>query len=282
MKRFAARTLATGFAYPEGPRWHDGALWFSDQHAGVVHKLSPAGAHLDSFAVEGGPSGLGWTQDGCLLVVSMDGRKVLRRSAGRLEVHADLSALHRAQSNDMVVLQSGRAYVGNIGFDFDRGEAPAATMLLMVEADGTVRDVADGLSCPNGMVVTPDGKVLIVAESLASRLTAFDIAADGGLCNRRVFADLPGHVPDGICLDAEGQVWFASPFTRSALRVRERGDITARVDVDAGVFACMLGGADGRDLFLCCASSHARHETVHLMTGRIDVARVDVPRAGWP
>lgn len=282
MKRFAARTLATGFAYPEGPRWHDGALWFSDQHAGVVHKLSPAGAHLDSFVVEGGPSGLGWMQDERLLVVSMDGRKVLRRSAGRLEVHADLSALHRAQSNDMVVLPSGRAYVGNIGFDFDHGEAPAATMLLLVEADGTVRNVADGLSCPNGMVVTPDGKVLIVAESLASRLTAFDIAADGGLCNRRVFADLPGHVPDGICLDAEGQVWCASPFTRSAVRVRRSGDITARVDVDAGVFACMLGGADGLDLFLCCSSSHARHETVHLMTGRIDVARVDVARAGWP
>jgi sugar lactone lactonase YvrE len=182
----------------------------------------------------------------------------------------------------MVVLPSGRAYVGNIGFDFDHGEAPAPTMLLLGEPDGAVRTVAENLSCPNGMVGTPDGKVLIVAESLANRLTAFDIAADGGLGNRRIFADLPGHVPDGICLDAEGQVWFASPFTQSAVRVREGGDITARVEVDAGVFACMLGGADGQDLFLCCASSHARHETEHLMTGRIDVARVDVAHAGWP
>jgi sugar lactone lactonase YvrE len=282
MKRFPARTLATGFAYPEGPRWHGGALWFSDQHAGTVHALSSAGERLDSYAVEGGPSGLGWMPDGSLLVVSMDGRKVLRRSNGRIEVHADLSAHHRAQSNDMVVLPSGRAYVGNIGFDFDHGEAPAPTMLLLVEPDGAVRTVAENLSCPNGMVGTPDGKVLIVAESLANRLTAFDIAADGGLGNRRIFADLPGHVPDGICLDAEGQVWFASPFTQSAVRVREGGDITARVEVDAGVFACMLGGADGQDLFLCCASSHARHETEHLMTGRIDVARVDVAHAGWP
>jgi sugar lactone lactonase YvrE len=182
----------------------------------------------------------------------------------------------------MVVLPSGRAYVGNIGFDFDHGEAPASTMLLVVEADGAVRAVADDLSCPNGLVVTPDGKVLIVAESLANRLTAFDVAADGGLGNRRIFADLPGHVPDGICLDAEGQVWFASPFTQSAARVRQGGAITARVEVDAGVFACMLGGADGCDLFLCCASSHARHETVRLMSGRIDVARVDVAHAGWP
>lgn len=282
MKRFPARTLATGFAYPEAPRWHGGALWFSDQHAGVVHALSPAGARLYGFAVSGGPSGLGWMPDGSMLVVSMDGRKVLRRDSGRFAVHADLSALHRAQTNDMVVLPGGRAYVGNIGFDFDKGEAPAPTMLLLVEPDGAVRTVADDLSCPNGMVVTPDGKVLIVAESLANRLTAFDVAADGGLGNRRIFADLPGHVPDGICLDAEGQVWFASPFTQSAARVRQGGAITARVEVDAGVFACMLGGADGRDLFLCRAASHARHETVALMSGGIDVARVDVPHAGWP
>lgn len=282
MKRFPARTLATGFAYPEGPRWHGGALWFSDQHAGTVHALSSAGERLDSYAVEGGPSGLGWMPDGSMLVVSMDGRKVLRRGKGRFEVHADLSAHHRAQSNDMVVLPSGRAYVGNIGFDFDHGEAPAPTMLLLVEPDGAVRTVAENLSCPNGMVGTPDGKVLIVAESLANRLTAFDIAADGGLGNRRIFADLPGHVPDGICLDAEGQIWFASPFTHSAVRVRDGGDITATVEVDAGVFACMLGGTDGRDLFLCCASSHARHETTRQMSGRIDVVRVDVAHAGWP
>ena len=183
----------------------------------------------------------------------------------------------------MVVDASGRAYVGNIGFDFDRGEQPRPTMLLAVEPDGTVRAVADDLLCPNGTVLSPDGRTLIVAESLASRLTAFDVAADGGLSARRVFAEIPGHIPDGICLDAEGQVWAASPFTSSVVRVREGGAITARVDIDgAGAFACMLGGDDRRDLYVCCAASHRRDETPALRSGRIDVARVEVPGAGRP
>lgn len=282
MKTYSARTIADGFAYPEGPRWHEGTFWFSDQHAGVVHALSPSGERLESFAVEGSPSGLGWLPGGDMLIVSMDGHSVLRRSDGKLAPHADLSAFHRAQSNEMVVLPSGRAYVGNIGFDFDHGESPAPTMLLMVEPDGSVRQVADDLLCPNGTVVSPDGRTLIIAESLAHRFTAFDVAADGSLSNRRMFAEVPGHVPDGICLDAEGQIWFASPFTNSAVRVREGGEITAKVEVDVGVFACMLGGDERRDLYLCCAGSHARAETVDLMSGRIDVARVDVSGAGAP
>ena len=283
MKIFRAATVADGFAYPEGPRWHDGRFWFSDQHAGNVHCLSPKGERLESFAVEGSPSGLGWLPGGDLLVVSMDGHKVLRRKGGALKLHADLSEFHRAQSNEMAVTASGRAYVGNIGFDFDHGEAPKPTMLLAVEPDGSVRKVADDLLCPNGTVVTPDGGTLLIAESLANRLTAFDIAANGDLSNRRVFAEVPGHVPDGICLDAEGQVWAASPFTNSVIRVREGGEITAKVEIDgAGAFACMLGGPDRLDLYVCCAAVHHRHETVKAMSGRIDVARVDVPGAGWP
>jgi len=283
MKTFPARTVASGFAYPEGPRWHGGSLWFADQHAGIVHRLSAAGERLESFAVEGSPSGMGWLPGGDLLVVSMDGRRILRRTAGISRLHADLSGFHVAQSNDMVVDASGRAYVGNIGFDFDRGEAPRTTMLLAVEPGGTVRAVADELLCPNGTVLSPDGHTLIVAESLASRLTAFDVAADGGLSSRRVFAEVPGHIPDGICLDAEGQVWAASPFTGSVVRVREGGEITARVEIEgAGAFACMLGGEDRRDLYVCCAASHRRDETPALNSGRIDVARVEVPGAGRP
>ncbi len=283
MKTFAARTVASGFAYPEGSRWHEGSLWFSDQHAGVVHRISAAGERLENFAVEGNPSGIGWLPGGDLLVVSMDGRRILRRADGGLRLHTDLGAFHAAQSNDMVVDASGRAYVGNIGFDFDRGEAPRPTMLLAVEPDGAVRRVADDLLCPNGTVLTPDGRTLIVAESLASRLTAFDVAADGSLSSRRVFAEVPGHVPDGICLDAEGEVWAASPFTNSVVRVREGGEITARVDIGgAGAFACMLGGEDRRDLYVCCAASHRREETPALLSGRIDVARVEVPGAGRP
>ncbi len=283
MKTFPARTVASGFAYPEGPRWHEGSLWFADQHAGMVHRLSAAGERLESFPVEGSPSGMGWLPGGDLLVVSMDGRRILRRSGGVLRLHADLGAFHVAQSNDMVVDASGRAYVGNIGFDFDRGEAPRPTMLVAVEPDGSVRPVADDLLCPNGTVLSPDGRMLIVAESLASRLTAFDVAADGSVSARRVFAEIPGHIPDGICLDAEGQVWVASPFTNSVVRVREGGEITARVDIaGVGAFACMLGGEDRPDLYVCCAASHRRDETPSLRSGRIDVARVDVPGAGRP
>lgn len=283
MKTYSARTLSTGFAYPEGPRWRDGLLWFSDQHAGMVHALDGEGRQVESFAVPGSPSGIGWLPGGDMLVVSMEGHEVLRRINGELVRHADLSAFHRAQSNEMAVMQDGRAYVGNIGFDFDNGEEPAPTMLLLVEPDGTVRQVADDLLCPNGTVITPDGRTLIIAESLANRLTAFDVASDGSLSNRRIFAEVPGHVPDGICLDADGQIWAASPFTNSVIRVREGGEITATVPIDgAGAFACMLGGADRGTLFVCCAAEHHRSKTVALRSGRIDVAQVDVPGAGWP
>ena len=283
MKTFNAHTIATGFAYPEGPRWQNGLLWFADQHAGFVHAISASGVVTESFAVPGSPSGIGWMPDGDLLVVSMETHQVLRRVSGKLQQHADLSEYHRAQTNEMVVGSDGRAYVGNIGFDFDNGEEPAPTMLLLVEPDGTVRQVADDLLCPNGTVVTPDGKTLIIAESLANRLTAFDVAADGSLSNRRVFADVPGHIPDGICLDAQGQIWAASPFTNSVIRVSEGGEITATVAIDgAGAFACMLGDEDRRTLFVCCAAEHQRSRTVALRSGRIDIARVDVPGAGWP
>lgn len=283
VRQYRARTLAGGFAYPEAPRWREGQLWFSDQHDGLVHAIDADGTRLGGFAVEGGPSGLGWLPGGDLLVVSMDGHAVMRRSASGLSVHADLSGYHRHQTNEMVVDRSGRAYVGNIGFDFEHGEEPRPTMLLLVGPDGSVRPVADELVCPNGTVISPDGRLLIIAESLANRLTAFDVAADGSLSGRRVFAELPGHVPDGICLDAEGQVWAASPFTGQVIRVREGGEITAAVAVDgAGAYACMLGGADRRDLFVCCAASHDRRDTVAMRSGRIDVARVDVAGAGLP
>jgi sugar lactone lactonase YvrE len=276
-----ARTIAGGFAYPEGPRWHDGKLWFADQHDETVHVLAPDGKHLDSFHVEGGPSGMGWMPGGDLLVVSMERHQVLRRSAGgATTTHADLSKLHRYLTNDMVVDARGRAYVGNIGFDFEAGEQVKPTMLVMVDTDGSAHVVADGLVCPNGTVISPDGRTLIIAESLANRLTAFEIGADGRLSGRRVFAEVPGHIPDGICLDAEGCVWAASPFTNSAIRVREGGGIVETVTVDgAGAFACMLGGSDGRDLYICAANPSMRPDTLTKRGGRIDVARVAVPAA---
>lgn len=281
---YQALTLASGFAFPEGPRWRDGHLWFADQHDGLVRCLSPAGAVIEVFRLPGNPSGIGWLPDGDMLVVSMHERRLYRRSSGVLVVHAELGAVHAHHSNDMVVDAQGRAYVGNIGFDFHAGEEVRSTALAMVLPDGAVELAADELVCPNGTVITPDGRTLIVAESLASRLTAFTIDEAGRLADRRVFAELPeAGVPDGICLDAEGCVWAALPYAQAAVRVSEGGSITDRVLVEGAMpYACMLGGDDRRDLYLCVAPDHDPGKTLELRGGRIDVARVAVPGAGWP
>jgi sugar lactone lactonase YvrE len=227
---------------------------------------------------------MGWLPDGELLVVSMDERRIYRwRAREGLTIHAELSSVHPGQSNDMVVDAAGRAYVGNVGFDYHKGEEPRTTCVAIVAADGTVAVGADDLFCPNGSAITPDGRTLIVAETFAFRLTAFDIAPDGTLFHRRVFADLAGRSPDGICLDAEGCVWAAIALDRAVIRVREGGEIVDRIEIaDANPYACMLGGADGCDLFICCAPDHDPQTTTALMGGRIDVVRVPVGRAGLP
>ena len=280
----SVRTIAGGFVYPECPRWHNGQLWFADQHDGLVHVLDGDGTRRDNFAVPGGPSGMGWLPDGDLLVVSMNDRKLFRRLGdGKLVLHADLAGIHPFHSNDMVVDAEGRAYVGNIGFDFYAGQPPAPTVLATVSPDGEVGMAADGLMCPNGSVITADGSTLVIAESMAARLTAFDIGSDGSLSNRRLFAALDGHVPDGICLDAEGHVWAASPYEKMVLRVSPAGEIVDRIVIpDASPYACMLGGADGRDLFICVAPHHAPEITTKLTGGRIDVVRAPAPGAGRP
>lgn len=278
------RTIAGEFVYPECPRWHDGHLWFADQHAGLVHVLGSDGVRRESFTVPGGPSGMGWLPDGDLLVVSMHERKLFRRNAaGKLTLHADLAGVHPFHSNDMVVDAGGRAYVGNIGFDFYAGQPPAPTVLAMVAPDGSVSVAADGLMCPNGAAISPDGRTFVIAELMATRLTAFDIGADGSLSNRRLFASVAGHVPDGICLDADGHVWAASPYEKTVLRVSPAGAIVDRVIIpDANPYACMLGGADGRDLFICVAPHHDPEVTAKFRGGRIDVARAPAPGAGRP
>jgi sugar lactone lactonase YvrE len=278
-----ARTLATGFVFPEGPRWHDGKLWFSDQHDCMVHVLSPDGRPVESFAVPGRPSGMGWLPDGDLLVVSMLDHKLLRRRGGRLTVHADFAAIHPGHSNDMVVDGQGRAFVGNIGFDFHAGAQFSPTIMTLVMPDGTVSVAAEDIACPNGPVVTEDGNRLIVAESYGNCLTEYDIADDGRLVNRRLFADLGGRMPDGICLDAEECIWVAAPFVGAVLRVERGGAVVDTVPIANGApYACMLGGEDGRDLFICCATDHAPDMTVRLREGRIDVARAPAPKAGRP
>ena len=277
------KTLVDDLTFPEGPRWHDGKLWFSDMNAQSVMNVDLAGNRETIARVPQDPSGLGWLPDGRLLVVSMRDRRLLRLDpAGLVEV-ADLSALTPHPCNDMVVDGEGRAYVGNFGFDLRGGAKPETTSLALVTPDGEVRVVADELAFPNGTVITPDGGTLIVGESFGGRLTAFDVASDGSLSNRRVWAKLAeGVVPDGICLDAEGAIWVASPTTSEVVRVREGGEVCGRVPVATDAYACMLGGPDRRTLFVCTAASSEPEVCVEQRSGRIEMIEVEIPGAGLP
>jgi sugar lactone lactonase YvrE len=229
------------------------------------------------------PSGLGWLPDGRLLVVSMYDRQLLRLDPSGLTQVADLSHIATFHTNDMVVDRHGRAYVGNFGFDLIAGEAPRTTALALVDPDGKTRVAATDLMFPNGMVITPDERTLIVGETFGSRLTAFEIAKDGSLSKRRVFAALEGGaVPDGIALDAEGAVWVASPLTGECLRVHEGGRVSRRLRGSALPYACALGGPDRKTLFVCTAETHHPDECVEKRTGRIETVQVDVAGAGWP
>jgi sugar lactone lactonase YvrE len=276
--------ILDGLMFPEGPRWHDGRLWFSDQHAKRVVAMSVDGTAETIVDVPEQPSGLGWLPDGRMLVVSMIDRKVMRLDDdGSLVVHADLSALAPGACNDMVVDAQGRAYVGNFGFDMYAGDAPQRTGLIAVEPDGRAHVVADGLGFPNGTVITPDGSTLLVGESMASRISAFDIAADGTLTNQRVWATIEGATVDGMCLDAEDAIWAACPFTGRVMRIREGGEIVDEVKgTHPGSFACMLGGDDRLTLYVCTAPTHVPDEARVAQGGRIEAVPVDVPGAGWP
>jgi sugar lactone lactonase YvrE len=259
-------------------------LFFSDQHDHRVVALSPDGATETIVEVPQQPSGLGWLPDGRMLVVSMLDRRVLRREDdGQLVEHADLSSFAAAACNDMVVDAHGRAYVGHFGFDMYGGEGPKDASLLLVLPDGSVSVAAEPLQFPNGTVITPDGGTLIVGESMGGRLTAFTVAADGSLFDSRSFAQLQGAVPDGICLDAEGAVWSACPFSGRVLRVKDGGEVLDEVKVSHEfAFACMLGGADRRTLYICTAPSHIPAECRTQRGGRIETVVVDVPGAGLP
>lgn len=277
------RVLVDGLAFPEGPRWHADQLWFSDQHDGRVLRVDTAGQLHEVVRVPSQPSGLGFASDGSLWIVSMREHRVLRFHNGELSQVADLSSLVSFHCNDMVVDSRDRAYVGNFGFDLDTGGMPALTHLLLVTADGRARVVAEQLAFPNGMVITPDERTLIVGETFGGCLTAFDIADDGSLNNRRTWAQLePAVSADGICLDAEGAVWVASPRTSEVLRVHDGGAVSQRIAVSTRAFACMLGGPDGRTLHICTAETFKPHETVKRRTGRIELVEVEVPRAGRP
>ena len=277
------QTLMTGIAFGESPRWHDGRLWFADWGAQELIAVDLEGRSEVVVRVPSFPFCVDWPSDGRLLIVSARDRLLLRREPdGSLATHADLSGLSDYPWNEIVVDGRGNAYVNNIGFDFPFGEFAPGTVALLAP-DGSVRQVADGVAFPNGMAVTPDNSTLIVAESYANKLTAFDIAEDGGLTNRRVWADLGDGVPDGLCLDAEGAVWYADVPNKRCVRVREGGEVLQTIDLDRGCFACMLGGPDGKTLFLVAQEWRGMENAAdEERTGQILTAPAPAASAGWP
>ena len=280
--------LIEGLTFTEGPRWRDGRLYFSDFFTHRVLAVDTKGNIETIVETPQQPSGLGWSPDGSMLIVSMNDQKLLSFSNGELSEVADLSQLATHFCNDMVVDKKGNAYVGNFGFDLHAGEPIKPTNLILVRPGEEPCEVAENVFFPNGTVITPDDKTLIVGETFASCLTAFDINEDGTLANRRVWADLrsieEGYtpVPDGICLDAEGAIWVASPSTNDVIRVQEGGALLDKVEVDRGPFACMLGGENGNTLFISTANDSTEETCLKEKSARIEVIDVDVPRAGLP
>jgi sugar lactone lactonase YvrE len=281
--------LVDTLRFPEIPRWHDGALWCSDLFAGRIIRVDLDGQIQTVVQLSDTPTGLGWTSDEQLLIVSATARRLLRLQSNQLVEVADLSHLVSFPCNDMVVDVRGNAYIGNIGFDFGNLQAaPQPTPIIFVPVEGSARIAADGLMFPNGMVITPDGQTLIIAESYAARLTAFTIQPDGTLSDRRTWAQFESQAksnegqitPDGICLDAEGALWVASPGTKQVFRVREGAEITHRIPIDTIPLACMLGGKDGRTLFVPTTESQDPSDTS--ARGHIEIIHVDVPDAGAP
>ena len=270
------RTLMTGLAMGESPRWHEDRLWFSDWGAQEIVAVAPPGT---SEVVVRTPFGLpfciDWLPDGRLLIVSGREGLLLRREVdGTLVTHADLRRLSGDGWNEIVVDGRGNIYVNG-----------GPGIIALVATDGSIRQVADGLDFANGMAVTPDNATLIVAESHGRRLTAFDIAADGRLSNRRVWADLESGVPDGICIDADGAVWYGDVPNKRCVRVREGGEVLQAVELDRGCFACMLGGTNGRTLFVIATEWRGMAhipEVARARTGQVLIVEAPAPRAGWP
>lgn len=282
MQTYQAQTLVSGLAFPEGPRWHDGRLWFTDQHARSIHTLTPEGRLENLAETTDLPGGLCWLPDGTTLVVYMTRRRLMRLSGSRLSDYADLSGLASFHCNDMVADRQGRVYVGNFGFDLHAGAAVSAAEIVRVDADGNRSIFANEVVFPNGSVITPDERTMLVAETFAHRITAFEFDGDGGMKTRSVWAELGGMTPDGICLDAENALWVASPGTQELLRVKPGGDIVARCETRGTPYACMLGGPARRTLYVCTSETDSPGDAARLRTGRIEQVQVEVAGVGLP
>lgn len=287
MEDLEPTTLLRDLELPVDPRWHDGRLWFSDLRCGRVSNVDPEGHYQVLFTLEGDwPGGLGFLSDGSLLCVSFWKRLLLRLDQGGPATYQDLTAIPVQGINDMTVGPGGRAYVATrkAAGVWPRSPTPEDGIIL-VEPGGSSRMVAEGLHHTDGMVITPDGKTFIVAECAGHRLTAFDIAVDGSLTNRHLFADLGDATPDGIALDAEGAVWVAAPITQEAFRVKQGGEVTHRLQLEKGrkPTSCALGGPNRKTLFLTTSFlSTPRTTAENPRAGFIETVPVDVPGVGWP
>jgi sugar lactone lactonase YvrE len=279
------RVLMAGLRFGEQPRWHGNRLWFSDWGTQEVTAVDLDGNSEVILRAPSFPCCVDWLPDGRLLVVSAREGLLLRREPdGALATHGDVSRLSDPPAgNELVVDGRGNAYLHGGGFNLMAGEKFAPGIVAMISPDGSARQVADGLSFPNGMLVMPDAQTLIVAESYANRLTAFEITADGGLSNRRVWAELSDGVPDGICADAENAVWYADVPNKRCVRVREGGEVLDTVELDRGCFACALGGPDRSTLFMIATEwSGPANMSQGPRTGQVLTTRAPAPAAGWP
>lgn len=287
MTERSLKVLADTGSFYEGPRWHDGRWWVSDFYRHAVVAITPGGVPEMVMRVDQQPSGLGWLPDGTLLVVSMKDRRLLcRRSDGEADEVADLSGLASWHLNDMVVDPLGRAWIGNFGYDIFGGGSPSPANIIRVDPDGTTAVAAEDMKFPNGSVVTPDGATLIVGESAGLRYTAFTIAGDGSLVDRRIWAQPsdPPVAPDGCCLDAEDRIWAADALGNRCVRLAEGGVVLDELRPPGGlnVYACMLGGDDGCTLLMCAAPGFLEHERASANDAVLLTARVEIPHAGSP
>ena len=294
MDTYTTRVLREGLSFGESPRWHDGRLWYSDFYRhGVFSMRADGDDERLEYRVPAQPSGLGWLSNGDLLCVSMTDHRVLRFVAGAPTTWADISEYCGFWANDMVVSASDHAYVGNFGFDLDTllaeqgpeglmATPPPTTNLVVLNPTGRVIQSIAEMAFPNGTVITPDGATLIVGETMAFRLTAFTVNDDGTLGDRHVWAQLDFVATDGMCLDADGQIWVANALTNECLRVKEGGEITARVTTTQNAYACMLGGGDRCTLYVMTAPTSDRFKVAEVARGAIEAVEVGTGGAGRP
>ncbi len=277
-----SRVIADGLMFPEAPRWRDNRLWFTDQHAQCIMHMNTDGELTEIARLQDLPGGLGWLPDGRLVVVSMTRRRLLLVDAGKLRIYADLSTLASFHCNDLVIDHCGRAYVGNFGYDLHGGAPPSPAELVRVDTDGSMHLAATDLVFPNGMAITADGRTLFVAETFAARITRFDRTDDGSLQQPGCRIDLDGAQPDGICLDAAGNLWVAAPNRGRVLHVRPGGQVIDHVATTGTPYACMLGGPARRTLFITTSDTDDPQQARQLRSGRIEICEVETPGDGLP